>query len=176
MGVDGQGPGRGFMRWVRQDWAVNAGYRDSQVVLLLFRFAQWAVRRWGLPGAVLAFFYRWGSSLLLGVELPPELEVGPRLRIFHPHGIVLNPGVTMGADCVLRQNVTIGNVVGRDGAEKGIARVGRGVEFGAGCVVVGDITVGDHARIGALALVQEDVPERGVVVAARAHLLRIDPA
>ena len=38
------------------------------------------------------------------------------------------------------------------------------MEFGAGCVVVGPVHVGDRARIGALALVLDDVPERGVVV------------
>ena len=167
-------PGPGFRRWATQDWAVNAGYLDSQLLLVAFRTAQWAVRRWGLPGRALAFGYSLFTSLFVGVELPPGLEVGPRLRVFHPHGIVLNPGVRLGADCVLRQHVTIGNVVRRDGSEKGVASAGDDVEFGAGCVVVGAVHVGSHARVGALSLVLRDVPEWGVVLGVPAELVRVD--
>jgi serine acetyltransferase len=170
----GERGGGSLLRWVFQDWQVNAGYRDAQIVLASFRLAQWSHRHWGPVGRNLNAVYQLATSLVVGVELPPELEVGPRLRIFHPHSIVLNPGVRLGADCVLRQNVTVGNVLRRDGTERGIASAGDGVEFGAGCVVVGDVHVGSHARIGALALVAQDVPEHGVVVAARATLLRVD--
>ena len=87
---------------------------------------------------------------------------------------MLNPGVRLGADCVLRQNVTIGNVVRRDGSEKGVASAGDDVEFGAGCVVVGGLHVGSHARVGALALVLRDVPEWGVAVGNPAEVVRVD--
>ena len=80
----------------------------------------------------------------------------------------------MGADCVLRQNVTVGNTVRRDGTEKGVASLGDGVELGAGCVVVGPLHVGDHARIAALALVLDNVPDRGVMMGNPARLVRID--
>ena len=165
---------RGFLRWTTQDWAANAGYLDSRLVLLWFRSAQWAGRHWGLAGRVYAAFYSLFTSLFWSIELPPDLEVGPRLRLFHPHGIVLNPGVRLGADCVLRQNVTIGNVVRRDGTEKGVASAGDGVEFGAGCVVVGGLHVGDHARVAALALVLRDVPAWGVCVGNPATVVRVD--
>jgi putative colanic acid biosynthesis acetyltransferase WcaB len=56
----------------------------------------------------------------------------------------------------------------------GVASAGDGVEFGAGLVVVGPVHVGDHARIGALALVLDDVPERGVVVGNPGPLVRVD--
>ena len=166
--------GQSLVRWTVQDWAVNAGYRDSQLVLVLFRAAQWLFRNGGRPGRIACAAYRLFTSLFLSIELPAELTVGPRLRIYHPHGIVLNPGVVLGADCVLRQNVTIGNISRRDGSEKGIASAGDGVEFGAGCVVVGGIHVGSHARVAALALVFRDVPERGVVMGNPAELVRID--
>jgi putative colanic acid biosynthesis acetyltransferase WcaB len=163
-----------LLRWVTQDWAVNAGYLDSRLVLLWFRAAQWSVRHWGLPGRVFAACYSLYTSLSWSIELPPGLEVGPRLRLYHPHGIVLNPGVRLGADCVLRQNVTIGNVVRRDGTEKGVASAGDGVEFGAGCVVVGGLHVGSHARVAALALVLRDVPAWGVCVGNPAEVVRVD--
>jgi putative colanic acid biosynthesis acetyltransferase WcaB len=165
---------RSFRNWVFQDWTVNAGYRDSQLILVWFRLAQWALSRWGTAGRRFCVLYHLFTSLFVSIELPADAKVGPRLRIYHPHGIVLNPGVVIGADCLLRQNVTIGNVVRRDGTEKGVASVGDGVEFGAGSVVVGNIHVGSHARIAALALVLKDVPERGVVMGNPAQLVRID--
>ena len=164
----------GFTRWVLQDWAVNAGYRDSQLVLLWFRTAQWAGSKWGGAGRRFGVIYQLLTSLFLSVELPVEATVGPRLRLYHPHGIVLNPGVRLGADCIIRQNVTIGNIVRRDGTEKGVASAGDGVEFGAGCVVVGAIHVGNEARIAALALVLDDVPDFGVVMGNPARLVRVD--
>lgn len=167
-------PGCALLDWALQDWNANAGYLDSQLVLVWFRLAQWTRYKPGMGGRLFCSFYRLVTSLLFSIELPPELVVGPRLRIFHPHSIVMNPGVRMGADCVLRQNVTIGNIARRDGSEKGIASVGDGVEFGAGCVVVGNIHVGDHARVAALSLVLDDVPEWGVVLGNPAKLVRID--
>lgn len=164
-------PGLGY---VFQDWSVNAGYRDAQLLLAWFRTAQLVHRRFGVLGMAFVVFYRLFTSLFCSIELPAECVIGPRLRLFHPHSVVLNPGVRMGADCILRQNVTVGNVVRRDGTEKGVASVGNGVEFGAGCVVVGDLHVGDHARIGALSLVLETVPERGVMIGNPARLVRID--
>jgi serine acetyltransferase len=59
----------------------------------------------------------------------------------------------VGSDCHLRHGVTVGNRVDRTGNELGVASVGDDVELGAGCMILGDLHVGDHARIGALAVV-----------------------
>jgi putative colanic acid biosynthesis acetyltransferase WcaB len=167
---------RGFWHWAFQDWKVNSTYPDSQVILVLFRIAQWSFQHWGRPGMVLCLAYRLLVSLFFSVELPYQAQIGPRLRVFHPHSIVLNPGVSLGSDCVLRQSVTIGNSTRRDGTDRGVARAGNSVEFGAGCVVVGGIRIGDHARVAALALVVEDVPDYGVVRGNPAVLVRVDRA
>jgi serine acetyltransferase len=163
-----------FGRWLVQDWAVNKGYPDSQLILVAFRLAQWARAEWGVFGWLVFVPYWLLVSNVLGLELQPLAYIGPRLRMPHPHGIVLNGGVRIGADCLLRHNVTIGNVVRRDGTEVGVASLGDGVELGAGCVVVGAVHVGDHARIGALCVVTKDVPAWGVVVGNPARLVRID--
>ncbi len=82
----------------------------------------------------------------------------------------------LGNDCHLRHNVTIGNRVDRDGNEVGVATIGDAVELGAGCAVVGDLHVGDHARIGALAVVVMSVPAWAVVVGNPGRVIRIDEA
>jgi putative colanic acid biosynthesis acetyltransferase WcaB len=111
---------------------------------------------------------------VLGVELPVSATVGPRLRLYHPHGIVINPNCTIGSDCHLRHGVTIGNRVDRAGNELGVASVGDDVELGTGCVVIGDIHIGDHARIGALTIVLAPVPAWGVVVGNPGRVIRVD--
>jgi serine acetyltransferase len=160
--------------WVLQDWSVNAGRPDAQLLLAWFRTAQWARRRWRGWARVVVTPYWWISRLVIGVELPLDGEVGPRLRLYHPQNIVVNPGSTIGADCHLRHGVTIGNRVDRDGNELGSATIGAGVDLGAGCAVIGAVHVGDHARVGALAVVTKSVPPWAVVAGNPARVIRIE--
>lgn len=163
-----------MLAWVLQDYAANSGARDSQFVVVSYRFAQWALTRWGPLGRLVSGPYRFSTSLLIGVEIPLRCTIGPNLRIHHPHSIVLSEQVVLGADCILRQNVTIGTILHRDGSQSGAPVVGDGVEFGAGCVVVGAISVADSARIAALALVRADVPAHGVAIGNPARVVRVD--
>jgi|SRR5450755_82534 putative colanic acid biosynthesis acetyltransferase WcaB len=160
--------------WVVQDWQVNAGRPDSQLLLAWFRLAQWAFLHWGRAARLVVLPYWLISSLVLGIELPATAAIGPRLRLYHPHGIVLNPHCTLGSDCHLRHGVTIGNRVDRAGNELGVATVGDAVDLGAGCMVIGDIHVGDHVRIGALAVVLGPVPAWGVVVGNPGRVVRVE--
>jgi putative colanic acid biosynthesis acetyltransferase WcaB len=164
-----------LQEWVRQDWPANAGRPESQLLLAWFRLAQWAARRWGPFSRAIVTPYWLTSSLLLGIELPVTATVGPRLRLHHRNGIVVNPQCVIGRDCHLRHGVTIGNKVDRAGRDLGVPTIGDGVDLGAGCAVIGDVRVGDHARIGALAVVTESVPAWGVVVGNPGHVIRVDP-
>jgi serine acetyltransferase len=162
------------LRWILQDWKVNAGRPDSRVVLALFRFGQFAFRNWGFPGRLVGIVCQAISSIVFGVELPSGLRIGPRLRLYHPHTIVLNPAVRMGADCHLRQGTTIGNQMSRSGADLGSPDIGDSVDLGATCVVLGPIRIGDHARVGALAVVTKPVPAWAVIVGNPGRVIRID--
>ena len=164
----------GFARYVFQDWAVNARRPDSRLVLLIFRLSQWAARHWGRPGRLVVLALQVLNSLLFGVELPAVCVIGPRLRLFHPHSIVLNPGVRIGADVQLRHNTTLGNIVDRDGTERGNPVIGDGVDLGATCAVLGPIVIGHGARIGALAMVTKAVPDWGIAVGNPARVIRVD--
>lgn len=161
-------------QWVLQDWDVNAGRPESQLLLAWFRLAQWADRHWSRLGPLLVRPYWLTTSLLLGMELPVTASVGPRLRIYHRNGIVVSPQATIGRDCQLRHGVTVGNKTDRAGNETSAARIGDDVDLGAGCVIIGDIEVGDHARIGALTVVTKPVPAWSVVAGNPARVLRVE--
>jgi putative colanic acid biosynthesis acetyltransferase WcaB len=172
--VNGKRKSMKLREWIFQDWSVNAGRPEYQLLLAWFRVAQWTGARWGIIGHLVGIPYWLITSQLLCIELPVKVTVGPRLRLYHKHGIVINPGCIIGSDCHLRHGVTIGNKVDREGNEIGIASVGNNVDFGAGCAIIGDIHVGDHARIGALAVVTKSVPPWGIAVGNPARVIRID--
>ena len=160
--------------WLLQDWSANPELYWVRWFLVWFRLAQWADARLGRLSPLVVTPYWLITSLVLSVEFPATVHIGPRLRIFHLHGIVLHPRTRIGSDCVMRHGVTIGNRVDRDGREVGVATLGDHVDLGAGCAIVGDLHVGDHARVGALTVVLHSVPDGGVVVGNPGRVVRID--
>ena len=163
-----------FRAWLLQDWSSNRERPDSQILLVWFRLAQWAHVHWGPAARLVVMPYWWLTRMVVGIELDPTVEIGPRLQLYHPHTIVVNPHARIGSDCHLRHGVTIGNRVDRNGVELGVATVGNHVDLGAGCAIIGDLHIGDHARIGALAVVTKSVPAWAVVAGNPSRTLRID--
>jgi serine acetyltransferase len=80
----------------------------------------------------------------------------------------------LGSDCYLRRGVTIGNKTDRTGNELSVASICDHVDLGAGCVVIGDIHAGDHARIGALAVVTKSVPAWSMATGNPGRVIRTD--
>lgn len=99
-----------------------------------------------------------------GVYLPPQVHVGQRLEIHHRGKVVVNEASIIGDDCVLLHGVTLGNR--RPGG--GAPTLGDRVEVGAYAQLLGPISIGNDVRIGALAVVLDDVPDGATVVAAKA--------
>lgn len=156
------------MGW-REVWALdraaNRGYPKSIVVLALLRLAQ-AVRshratRWTLYPLV-GTGYKLVSEWLLGIEIPASTSIGPGLRLRHGVGVVINPAAVIGANVMLRQGVTIGN----RRHDTDCPQIGDDVEIGASATIIGAITIGAGARIGAGTVVAVDVPAGGIAHAA----------
>lgn len=104
---------------------------------------------------------------VVGISLPKSADIGPGLRIWHFGGIFLHPAVVMGANCTLRQGVTIGNR-----HENGpVPIIGSHVEFGAYAQVFGGVRIGDNCRIGAMSVVLCDVPDGATAVGAPARII-----
>lgn len=104
---------------------------------------------------------------LTGCSFTKAVTIGPGLRIHHFGNIFIHDKVTIGANCTLRQGVTIGN------REEGgpVPRIGNDVEFGAYAQVLGGIAVGDGAKIGAMSVVLQDVPPGATAVGIPARIL-----
>lgn len=108
-------------------------------------------------------------SMVTGADIPINTRIGGGLLMPHPNGIVIHPDSSIGPNCLIFQQVTIGS---RNG---GVPHIGGHVDFGAGAKVLGPITVGEHAVIGANAVVLTDVPAHASAVGIPARILP-DPA
>ncbi len=103
----------------------------------------------------------------VGISLPKSASIGPGLRIWHFGGIFIHPEVTMGANCTLRQGVTIGNR--HEGGP--VPAIGNSVDVGAYAQLLGGIRVGDGCKIGAMSVVLADVPSGATVVGIPAKVV-----
>lgn len=146
---------------VLADWKVNSGNLRAQLLLAGFRLTKALRTSPHRPLRMLGrgsdAIYRFLSMWVLTVELPWLTEVGPRLRLHHPQGIVINARSRIGSDVEMRHGVTLG---GRLGAFD-CPTIGDRVDVGAGASIIGNITVGEGARIGIGAVVLQDVPPGG---------------
>ena len=107
------------------------------------------------------------TETILSISISKSVRIGPGLRIWHFGNIFVHPNVVIGANCTLRQGVTIGNrVVGG-----GVPEIGDNVEFGAYSQVLGDIRIGSNCKIGAMSLVLCDVPDGATAVGVPARIV-----
>lgn len=102
------------------------------------------------------------ARLLTGIEIHPGAQIGNRLVIDHGMGIVIGETAQIGNDCIIFHGVTLGG--NKFDAVKRHPTVGNKVMLGAHSILLGDIHIGDGARIGAQSLVTKDVPSGGRVV------------
>ena len=115
-------------------------------------------RRLYLLGRLTSHFGR----LLTGIEIHPGARLGRRVIIDHGMGVVIGETAVVGDDVYLYHQVTLGGTSSERG--KRHPTIGNNVIVGAGAKVLGDILIGDGARIGANAVVVQDVQPHATVV------------
>lgn len=155
-----------FLRNLKHEIKTNPGIK-IKIVILLYRTSSFGFNRGGLYKiAAFPFYviYRIYSELMVGMELPVSVKAGEGLKIYHGIGLIIHPNTKIGKRCTLRQGVTIGNKISRAGVSTSSPLIGDDVEFGAGAVVIGDISVGSGVTIGANTVITKSISENNVVV------------
>jgi serine O-acetyltransferase len=112
------------------------------------------------------------SRFLTGIEIHPGATIGRRFFIDHGMGIVIGETAIIGDDVLLYHQVTLGgtSLV----KTKRHPTLGNGVLVGMGAKILGPISIGDHCKIGANAVVNKDIPDNCTVVGIPGRIVRRD--
>jgi serine O-acetyltransferase len=134
------------------------------VALQAWRVSNWLWRR---RRNDLALLLQSLSSDQLSVSIHPSASIGTSVFLDHATGIIIGAFAVVGDEVTILQNVTIG----RKHSEPDHApKIGRGVYLSAGSSIIGGVSIGDFAKIGAGAMVEHDVPPGCTAVGVPARL------
>jgi serine O-acetyltransferase len=112
------------------------------------------------------------TRAVTGIEIHPAAQVGEGLFIDHGTGVVIGETAEIGENVTLYQGVTLGGTGFATG--KRHPTVQDNVTIGSGAKLLGPITIGHGAKIGANSVVIHDVPPNSTVVGNPGHPVRVD--
>lgn len=107
---------------------------------------------------------------LTGIEIHPGAKIGKRLLIDHGMGVVIGETATIGDNCTIYHNSTLGGT-GKD-KYKRHPDIGNNVMVGSGAKVLGPIKIGNNVKIGANAVVLHDIPNNVTVVGVPERIVK----
>ena len=134
--------------------------------VMIFRLAHWLWgKRWRLTARLVSYFAR----MITGIEIHPAARIGRGFFIDHGLGVVIGETSEIGDDVTLYHDVTLGGIAPsidseRQRSVKRHPTLRDGVIVGSGAQILGPITIGHCARVGANSVVLADVPEGVTVV------------
>ena len=138
----------------------------------LYRLAHWLYVR-GVPR--LPDLLNGINRRLNGIEIHPAAEIGEQLIIIHPVGIVIGGQVKIGRNVQINQGVSLGYRRGPIPGD-GHPSAEDDVIIAAGAKLLGPITIGRGAVIGANAVVLDSVPPYATAVGVPAHIVETQKA
>lgn len=133
-------------------------YFKGFLALQSHRISHWL---WQQSRETLAFHMQSRVSERFGVDIHPAAQIGHGVMIDHATSVVIGETAVIGNDVSLLHEVTLGGT-GKAGVDRH-PKIGNGVLIGAGAKVLGNITIGDEARVAAGSVVLHDVPEHCTV-------------
>ena len=109
------------------------------------------------------------SQWLTNIEIHPAASIGRRVFIDHGIGVVIGETTIIEEDVLIYQGVTLGGVSLVHG--KRHPTIKKGAVIGAGAKVLGNITIGEYAKIGANSVVVKEVPDNATAVGIPANVI-----
>jgi len=116
-----------------------------------------------------ALFIQSRSSQVFQVDINPNARIGRGIMLDHATGFVVGETAVIGDHVSILQGVTLGGTGKAD--EDRHPKIGNGVLIGAGAIILGNIKIGECARIGAGSVVVKEVPPRVTVVGVPARIV-----
>lgn len=111
------------------------------------------------------------ARFLTGIEIHPGAKIGKRFFIDHGMGVVIGETAEIGDDVMLYHQVTLGGTGKESGKRHPTLK--NGVTVSTGAKILGAITIGENAKIGANSVVIKDVPDDATAVGIPARIVRI---
>lgn len=151
------------------DWIRCTLFKVSVQSIILYKLSR-TLRKYKYlkPICVVIDYLR---VVLSGCYISSYCTIGNGIYLPHPTGIVIGNDVVIGNDCTIYQHVTIGR---RNSDESEYPIIGDGVTIYAGACIVGNISIGSYAIIGANAVVTKDIPKGACVAGVPAKVISIN--
>lgn len=160
---------------IKEDWQAHGrdwtkpGFR----AIAVYRFGVWRMQKPKLLRAPLSLLYKSLYRKMrngYGIDLPYTVKLGRRVVIEHQNGIIIHGYSEIGDDSIIRQGVTLGNRYLDRPFDA--PKLGARVNVGAGAKILGKVTLGDGASVGANAVVLNDIPAGQTAVGIPAKILK----
>lgn len=130
------------------------------------RVAHWL---WKQGRQSLALFFQNRMSVVFGVDIHPAAQLGYGLMLDHATGLVIGETAVVGNNVSILQSVTLGGT-GKKGGDRH-PKVGDGVLISAGAKILGNILIGEGAKVGAGSVVLHEVPAHTTVAGVPAKIV-----
>ncbi|MFA6458697.1 MAG: serine O-acetyltransferase EpsC [Patescibacteria group bacterium] len=163
---------------MKRDPALRGGVRPLEILLypgmwaLVFHRIAHPLFELGVP-----FFPRLISQIgrfITGIEIHPGARIGKRFFIDHGYGVVIGETAEVGDDVMIYHDVTLGAIGWwqKNLQKKRHPTIGDRVVIGAGAKILGPVKIGSDSKIGALAVVINDVPKKTIVAGSLGKILK----
>ena len=126
---------------------------------------------WKILYVLLLYRYKWKCARL-GIDLRIGTQIGKGLCIAHCGSVVVNAASTIGDNCLIFHDVTIGGMLKND--KMLVPHIGNNVVIFAGAKIIGDVNIGDNVVIGANSVVTHDVCDNAVVAGIPAKVISMN--
>ena len=125
---------------------------------------------WGNGERDFALYLQSRTSEVFQTDIHPAACIGQGIFLDHATGLVVGETAVIGDDVSLLQDITLGGT-GKDSGDRH-PKIGRGVMIGAGAKILGNIEIGEQARIAAGSVVLTPVPPGATVAGVPARIVR----